>query len=194
MVFGRTKSWPYRGEIDIIEAVNEDSTNQMTLHTAQNCTMQRTPWANNMTGVSTGDNCDVWQTGNGGCGVRGGKYGSTFNGAGGGAYVTEWTESGVKIWYFAMQDMPADILSSHPNPDAWTATPQSTFPFGSSCDANHFGPQSVIFDITFCGDWAGNVYQGSQCPGTCVDFVANNPAAFLDTYWSIRALRVYSKQ
>ena len=54
---------------------------------------------------------------------------------------------------------------------------------------------SQVFDTTFCGDWAGNVWSidsacSSQAP-TCQSFVQNNPSAFTDAYWSVNSLKVY---
>jgi hypothetical protein len=53
-----------------------------------------------------------------------------------------------------------------------------------------------VFDITFCGDWAGNVWSSSSCASkasTCNSYVQNNPSAFTDTYWRINSLKVYQE-
>jgi hypothetical protein len=52
-----------------------------------------------------------------------------------------------------------------------------------------------VFDTTFCGDWAGNVWSGdtvcgSQAP-SCQSFVQNNPSAFTDAYWLVNSLKFY---
>jgi hypothetical protein len=49
--------------------------------------------------------------------------------------------------------------------------------------------------MTFCGDWAGNLWYkdavcGSQAP-SCQSFVQNNPSAFTDAYWLVNSLKVY---
>jgi hypothetical protein len=55
------------------------------------------------------------------------------------------------------------------------------------CDvAAHFQSLQLVFDDTFCGDWGGAVwaYDGVCAPkdrSGCVDFVANNPGAFVDS-------------
>ena len=62
------------------------------------------------------------------------------------------------------------------------------------------------------GDWAGNAYQDSGCPSTCVgmfcnptvflmlsnradvqyiDFVNNNPASFKDAYFDFASIRTF---
>lgn len=42
--------------------------------------------------------------------------------------------------------------------------------------------QNLVFDTTFCGDWAGNVWSGDPvCSGyasSCVNYVAGNASAF----------------
>jgi hypothetical protein len=52
-----------------------------------------------------------------------------------------------------------------------------------------------VFDTTFCGDWAGNVWSGdavcrSQAP-SCQPFVQNNPSAFTEAYWLVNSLKFY---
>jgi len=183
-------NWPNNGEIDIIEGVNKNTVDQMTLHTSSNCQMIG---YRNMTGQSVGNDCESPGNNNAGCGVqstRPNSYGEAFNSAGGGAYAMELTDNGIRIWYFSKQDMPSDIGSNNPNP-SWWRVPDSAFPFGGSCSRNHFGPQQIVFDMTFCGDWAGNVYQSSGCPSTCENFVAYNPGSFADYYWQIVSLKVY---
>ncbi|KAI0283799.1 hypothetical protein BC826DRAFT_1058530 [Russula brevipes] len=42
------------------------------------------------------------------------------------------------------------------------------------------------------GDWAGNVYSESGCPGTCVDCNCQQSCtSFSEAYWEINSLRVY---
>jgi hypothetical protein len=48
------------------------------------------------------------------------------------------------------------------------------------------------FNTALCGDLAGNTFASSGCPGTCADFVINTPGAFVDAWWGIRGLRVYT--
>jgi len=182
-------NWPNGGEIDIIEGVNKQDRNQMTLHTSSNCAMGGR-W---QTGSTYGSNCDVSQTGNAGCGVGSGKpnsYGTPFNNAGGGAYVMERSSDRIKVWFFPKGQYPGDLLSGNPNPCNF-GEPDADFPLGNECGAWHFGPQRIIFDITFCGDWAGNAYGG--CGGgmaDCKGFVGYNPSAFQESYWLINSLRL----
>lgn len=111
---------------------------------------------------------------------------------GGGIYATEWTGSAISIWFFPSNAVPGDISSGNPNPASWGAP---TARFAGSCDINsHFNDLQIVFDITFCGDWAGSVWNSSSCAsrgGSCVDYVQNNPTVFQETYWRVRSLKVY---
>lgn len=51
-----------------------------------------------------------------------------------------------------------------------------------------------MFDITFCGSWAGDVWASGSCASkssSCISYVQNNPSAFTETYWSVNSLKVY---
>ncbi|KAL4802665.1 concanavalin A-like lectin/glucanase domain-containing protein [Aspergillus unguis] len=185
--------WPNGGEIDIIENVNDATTNEMTLHTNEGCTID----SSGFSGTLLTSNCDVnaaGQADNAGCGIQhtdSNSYGAGFNAAGGGVYATQWTDEAISIWFFPRSSIPGDISSGNPDPSAW-GTPAARF--AGSCDIPaHFSDMQIIFDITFCGDWAGNTWGSSSCSslGSCTDYVANNPGAFEEAYWDINSLRVY---
>ncbi|KAI9262709.1 concanavalin A-like lectin/glucanase domain-containing protein [Sporodiniella umbellata] len=189
-------NWPNSGEIDIIENVNKATLNQVTLHTNAGCTMagaQRT-----QTGKTLTENCDVKASGQGanvGCGVLANdpnSYGDGLNKINGGVYATRMTkETGIQVWFFPRNKIPGDLNGSAPNPDGWP-TPIASFPFKSgSCTIDHFSKLQVVFDLTFCGDWAGGVYGQSGCPSNCNDFVANNPGEFSNAFWSINYVKVF---
>ncbi|KAI0344086.1 putative laminarinase [Trametopsis cervina] len=184
-------NWPYSGEIDI--GVNNVSPNSISLHTGPNCTV---PASRSQTGTSTGNNCDVFSSGNTGCGVSAGPattYGPPFNAAGGGWWAVERTPNFIKVWFWQRNAAkPGDIGAASINTDNW-GTPVAYFP-NTSCDiGGHFGPNNIIINLTFCGDWADapSVYSSSGCPSTCVDYVNNNPAAFNNAYWQFNSVRVY---
>jgi len=176
-------NWPNSGEIDIIEGVNTGSQNQMTMHTSNGCTL-------------AGSNCQ----GNTGCPIKGGgssSYGNGFNSANGGTYAMEWTSSQISIWFFSRGSEPKDINSANPNPSNW-GNPTGSFTGGSGCDIDsHFMNNNIVFDTTFCGDWAGNVWsQDSTCSAlasTCQAYVQNNPNAFKDAFWAVNYLKVYTQ-
>lgn len=188
--------WPNGGEVDIIEGVNDQSPNAMTLHTGANCAM---PASRTMTGHATNNNCDVNTDGNTGCGVQAptaNSYGPSFNANGGGWYAMERTNSFIKVWFFPRNagNVPNDIASGPAtiNTDNW-GTPTAFFP-NTDCDiGSHFDANNIIINLTFCGDWAGqaSIFNGAGCPGSCVDYVNNNPSAFANAYWDIASVRVY---
>ncbi|KAI8816132.1 concanavalin A-like lectin/glucanase domain-containing protein [Fimicolochytrium jonesii] len=189
-------NWPNSGEIDIIEGVNTQTQNLLTLHTSAGCTMAgvgRDQWA-----VADSLNCDVnapGQFANQGCASRDSNtksYGTDFNNNGGGVYATLWDASGIKIYLFFNDIVPADVRNGNPNPAGW-GRPTAVFPFGNNCPASHFANHQIVINTAFCGDWAGAVFGQNGCPGNCVDFVRNNPGAFRDAYWAFKSVKVYQQ-
>ncbi|TCD62347.1 hypothetical protein EIP91_007045 [Steccherinum ochraceum] len=178
--------WPDLGEVDI-------SPNAMTLHTNANCNM---PASRAQTGNPTSNVCDIVASGNTGCGVQSttpNSFGPPFNAIGGGFYAMERTNSFIKVWFWQRSDgsTPGDLKggASSINTDAW-GTPNALFP-NTDCDlASHFGPNNIIIDLTFCGDWAGipSIFNGAGCAA----FVNQNPSAFANAFWQINAVRVYT--
>ncbi|KAJ3909301.1 endo-1,3(4)-beta-glucanase-like protein [Lentinula edodes] len=187
-------NWPTTGEIDIIEGVNNVGTNQGTLHTSPDCSM---PASRTETGTALQSDCDTAVNGNAGCGVSftdARSFGPTFNSNGGGWYAMELTDDFVKIWFRARgTSVPSDVSggSSTIDTDNW-GTPVAYFPNTSCSISSHFGPQNIIINLTFCGDWAGAVYSSSGCPSTCVDYVNNNPADFENAYFDFLSLKAYT--
>lgn len=134
-------SWPNNGEIDIIEGVNYQSTNAMTMHSNSGCTM-----VNKI--------CQGFQ----GCGVQEGgpaSFGDGFNSANGGVYAMEWTSTAINIWFFGRNNIPAGATGANPDPSSWGSA-LASFQGGSGCNIDdHFNNNNIVFDTTFCGDWAG---------------------------------------
>ncbi|OAX36221.1 glycoside hydrolase family 16 protein [Rhizopogon vinicolor AM-OR11-026] len=187
-------NWPYEGEVDILEGVNDEPPNACTLHTGSNCQM---PASRPMTGTAAGNNCDAYATGNEGCGVTindNKSYGPEFNNNGGGWYAIERSSSYIKIFFWERTSgfVPSDITSPGSSIDTSTwGTPAAYFP-DTDCDfPSHFGPHNIVINLTFCGDWAGSVYPWSGCPSTCVDYVNDNPSAFDNAYFEFNSLNIY---
>ncbi|KAF2091419.1 glycoside hydrolase family 16 protein [Saccharata proteae CBS 121410] len=184
-------NWPYTGEIDIIEGVNANNENQMTLHTAAGCDV--TIGEGGQTGTSGSNNCND-NNANNGCPVvsnTANTYGTNFNSAGGGVYATFWNQGSIQHWYWPESKVPSDIRNNAPTPLNW-GTPQAHF--GGCAFDNFITDNSIIFDITFCGDWAGNVWSSGACANdasTCQAYVAGNPGAFSESYWLVNSLKVY---
>ncbi|KAF2400425.1 beta-1,3-1,4-glucanase, partial [Trichodelitschia bisporula] len=191
-------NWPSNGEIDIIEGVNSGKTNAMTLHTNPGCSITKT---SNMAGTVRTTNCDIHAPGQGtnvGCAIDSHDtttYGDGFNAVGGGVYATLWTSDSISVYHFPRNAIPADITYGNPDPSGW-GIPQAHFQ--GSCDfTKAIQQQTIIFDTTFCGQWAGDagVWGSdavcSQKAATCNDYVANNPAAFKEAYWLVNYVKVF---
>ncbi|KAJ8130239.1 hypothetical protein O1611_g3394 [Lasiodiplodia mahajangana] len=185
-------SWPHSGEIDIIEGVNLQTNSTITLHTAPGCSFSQDSFASGDCG-SPGD-------GTLGCGAATQdtqNFGAGFNEIGGGVYALQWTSDAIKIFFFPRTgSIPADIEAGTPNPSNW-GTPTASFSGGScNIDAN-FMNHNIVFDTTFCGQWAGKVWGDdpvcSAKASTCQEYVAGNPADFQDTYWLINYVKVFSE-
>src|SRR5579862_222418 len=154
-------NWPDTGEIDIIEGVNLNTNNLMTLHTDPGCTTN----GNGQSGTQETYNCDTTtntQPTNAGCSVdsnSGNTYGVGFNNAGGGVYATEWTSSWIRIWFFSRGSIPADITAGTPNPSNW-GTPQANFQ--GSCDFDtHFSDMQIVSLLSFlAGFWVLSLIHG----------------------------------
>ncbi|THH34083.1 hypothetical protein EUX98_g74 [Antrodiella citrinella] len=192
-------TWPFQGEIDIIEGVHDNEHNQVTWHTSPNCSL--TPTANMTGSIVEGGNgqlnldCDGTIAGNAGCGVTEwsrASYGPTFDAAGGGVFAMKWDDTGIAVWSFYRSAVPNDIQIGQPAPSTWNEPVAILEPAGCNPITN-FINHSIIFDITFCGDWAGNSYATSGCPGTCPDRLMD-PANFVNASWSINSLKVYKRQ
>jgi len=190
-------NWPNNGEIDIVEGVNNQGPNQVTLHTSSGCTM---PSSRTEQGTVLQTNCDGSTNNNAGCGVKlvdTRSFGPIFNSHGGGWFAMERTSSGIRVWFWARDagTVPSDVKAggSSVSTGGW-GTPQAFFP-STSCDiSEHFGPHNIIINLTFCGDWAGqdSIYSASGCPSTCVSFVNNNPSSFANAYFDFASIKVYT--
>ena len=91
-----------------------------------------------------------------------------------------------------------------PDPSSWGKPYAQFWSDATLCPAAHFEEQRIIFDITLCGGWAGGTF-AAACPAfapanattaeshaACEAFVANNPAAFAEAYWTINSLKIFS--
>ncbi|KAI1828119.1 glycoside hydrolase family 16 protein [Xylaria intraflava] len=184
-------SWPTSGEIDIIEGVNLQSNTSITLHTASGCSFSSDSFA-------SGD-CGAPGTGTLGCGKPSQNtqtFGDGFNEIGGGVYALLWTSNVIQIFFFPRTGtIPADIEAGNPNPSSW-GTPTASFS-GGSCDIDaNFKNHNIVFDTTFCGQWAGKVWGSdpvcSAKATTCEQYVGSNPSDFQNSYWLINYIKVFN--
>jgi hypothetical protein len=166
----------------------------MALHTNGGCSISK---SGDFSGNVITTNCDVHAPGqfdNQGCQITTDNqqtYGDGFNREGGGVYATEWTSDFIAIWHFPRSQIPQDIQSGNPNPSSW-GRPLAKFAGACNID-EHFRDHRIIFDITFCGDWAGGVWnqQCSDKQTDCQSFVREQPEAFVESYWLINSIKVY---
>ncbi|KAI5478188.1 glycoside hydrolase family 16 protein [Pseudohyphozyma bogoriensis] len=114
-------TWPAGGEIDIVEGVNLQSINQMTLHTSSSDCKQDD--SAKTTGTLVAAN------------------GEAFNAHQGGAWATSFNSSGISMWYWARADLPSNINS--PDMSTW-GTPTATWP-ASTCAMSFFTEQTIVF-------------------------------------------------
>ena len=196
-------TWPAGGEIDIIEGVNDANTNQMTLHTNAGCSVSN-PGSLATPNTTNCDSNAPGQKTNAGCAYMSHdptSYGTEFNSIGGGVYATEWTSASISIWYFPRNKIPADITSNAPDTSKW-GMPMSHFGGGPNlCNIDqHFQNMQIIFDTTFCGQWAGDpgVWKSSAaCSAkapTCEAYVQQNPGDFKDAFWAVNSVKVFQMQ
>jgi hypothetical protein len=189
-------NWPSNGEIDIIEGVNAQSTDSITLHTSSDCVINN---AGSQSGTTTlTADCNTGNA-NTGCGVSTtttNAYGTGFNNVGGGVYAMQWESSGIYVWFFQRGQIPSDITNGRPVTGNW-GTPVVAFNGNAGCNIDaHFSNNNIIFDTTFCGDWAGSVWGSSSCASlasSCQNYVAENPGAFTNAYWAINSVKVYQQ-
>lgn len=199
--------WPYNGEIDIIEGVNTIDANSLTMHTSPGCTIAGSGQ------TATFDYADCSTADGNGCGssfnntLTPNNYGELLNSNGGGVYATEWTSDYVQTWFFPRGAIPQSITDGAPDVTTF-GTPAVNAQGADGCTIDqHFNNMSIIINTDFCGSWAGEVYESEypNCPAnntdtrfsgdtslnSCVDFVGNNPASFVDAYWEIGSIKVY---
>jgi len=106
-----------------------------------------------------------------------------------------WEHDAISMWWFPRNRIPGDLSkgAGSANPGGWGA-PYARFPLGGNCPSNHFSQHQMVFDLTFCGDWAGATFS-QACPGrgSCIDFVRQNPGEFNEAYWSVNFVKILSQ-
>lgn len=190
------------GEIDIIENINMQTQNIVSLHTCGQCTFTNIGGtderANCNNGGTISQACEDGQNFDG-CGntMTKGSYGSMFNAAGGGVFATWLEHDALKLYWWQRSDIPADIASGNPDPTKW-GTPASQFLSGSNCNVGkYFKELTIIINTDFCGNGIDQGTWESGCAAstgvkTCDQYITNNPQAFEESYWLFNSIKLYN--
>jgi hypothetical protein len=100
---------PY-GEVDIIEGVNNQIGDVISLHTSASCRLKADPQIQTGTDVRT--DCSLSTNYVDGCGVSGpsNSYGDSFNLQGGGVWALWLDKDDLAVWMFPRMGIPDDIV------------------------------------------------------------------------------------
>ncbi|KAJ4295506.1 hypothetical protein N0V90_007519 [Kalmusia sp. IMI 367209] len=201
--------WVYQGEqsttyseIDILENVNKQTQNTHSLYTSEQCTINVNKGSmveGKTTNCHYDHNIDTPQ----GCSFYGEQ--GTFNQPFNDQYklIALQVESDrIKIWHFKKTEVPADLSSANPNPDAWTKAP-TVYITPKSCNfVKAFRMFHIVINITFCGGWAGDDFKNNNASGQCKAvtgtsdckaWVANHPTDFANTYFEFNSIKLYQR-
>ncbi|CAN8104899.1 unnamed protein product [Discula destructiva] len=189
--------WLTLGEIDFFEGWNEMGFNRMAMHTNKTLGGECSLTTSGIAGTIMTDDCNNGEDMTG-CGVQdaSGVWGSTT----GATFAMEWTAEAIKIWSWVPSAVPADITDGAPDPTSSAWGIPTLFVEQTSCDlSKSFGNQQLVFNIDFCGDTAGSpTFWNETCSAktgdTCASYVANNPAAFAETYFMVEGIQYYELQ
>ncbi|KAJ7062356.1 glycoside hydrolase family 16 protein [Mycena amicta] len=193
--WAQAPSWPSGGEVDTLEHWNMELHNQMTLHTEPGCN-QVSP-VQTSTVINSTD-CSYLDDSNAGCSVmdpNDSSYGAKFAAAQGGVFITEFAESGISVWFFNRTNVPTAFSSNASSfSTSDLGTPVANWPTGGCAIDTFFKAQNLIFDITLCGDAAGDSTVFAQtCSGNCyTDYVVGNGSVYNNAYFDVASVRVYS--
>jgi len=188
-------NWPSGGEIDIMEGVNLVTSNQVALHTLTGCTQASSVI---QSGRTLETNCSTSANDNSGCAVsetHANSYGEAFASNGGGVYAAEFASTGVSFWFFPRASIPTELTNSSStiDPSSW-GTPTASYPSSSCNPSTYFAAQSIILDITLCGDWAGKAADYSTtCSGVCyTSNVVGSGSNYNMAYFEIKSVKVFT--
>jgi len=168
--------WPNNGELDILEYVN-DMTSQTSLHTGvrNKCkldgaklTMPNCTAFYDLNRMNY--DCTTNYPTNLGCAANRWPVPSpaewNVNPV---TFAIERTERFVKIFRIPNHELPKNLLENNPQPDTWDKWIVGYYPLAASWEcpnpADVMSPQQLILNINMCGDWAGKIWDLSP---TCM--------------------------
>ncbi|KAF2011703.1 glycoside hydrolase family 16 protein [Aaosphaeria arxii CBS 175.79] len=123
-------------------------------------------------------------------------YGANYNYNVGGAWATEILSKSITTWFIPFPDTEKINWES---PDISTfGKPIAKFT-STECDfEQRFKDMRIIFNIAFCGQWAGKEWESGGCAaktgvGSCNDYVSKYPEKFRESYFEIYDMYWYEK-
>jgi hypothetical protein len=131
------------------------------------------------------------------------SYGTKFNAAGGGVYAMDWTSTYISVWFIPRgsklyNEHFSGNATSSPDPSKW-GLPIAHFS-GSGCDyVERFKNLRLIFNITFCGKFAGDEKEWSKScaaktgAATCKEYVLDHPEKFEEAYWEVASVKWFQQ-
>ncbi|KAJ7928220.1 glycoside hydrolase family 16 protein, partial [Mycena leptocephala] len=160
-------SWPYDGEIDVVEAVNLYNRDEYSLHTGPGCTAPAT--MPNLQLVEAGaTSCDA-TVDPGACGysdLDSTSFGPGFNNAGGGVFALEFAADGIKTWFWTAANVPADIRNLSPTPSTWAASAaRFNIPVSSCSPETYFNDLLLVVNTNLAGVWPQGVWGTNNVGG-----------------------------
>ncbi|KZV65182.1 glycoside hydrolase family 16 protein [Peniophora sp. CONT] len=191
-------NWPEDGEIDIIEGVNTRTNNQLTLHSGgqANCTIDTNPpLVNGVSGYLANvlnTQCLSTADSDAGCSFSDpdpNSFGPGFNAVGGRVMAILRDDTGVKMWSFARDDVPADILGGAPNPYLWSSP--RAFWSSATCDIKaNFAPQTIVLNTDVGGGWTEGDLASSGCGSDIASVVADG-SNFNNGNWTVNYIALF---
>jgi hypothetical protein len=207
----RDGDWPEKGELDIVEGVNNFLTNSMSAHTKSGFELGESGFsAEFMLYDSDKNYCDACATDDQGCGLMDPDqttFGSVFNDHHGGVFVMVWTDAEVSMYMFNRTALPSDLAGGAPAPstDTW-GEPRALFKGVSGQNTTDFFQDHVlVINTNLCGSWPEGVWssdasyagQAESCAtstrkSTCAAYIESAGEELANAYWAINKIEVYS--
>lgn len=171
---GAGGNWPNGGELDILEYANA-LTSKVAMHTGTQNQCKLDSYEVNKCGPfpdSNGmdydclTNYDSMKLGCGPTSNNGQRSGPRWAESPG-VIALEWTRELIRAFFIPEDELPSDLTSDSPRPDAWDKWVIAYFPMAASERRNPgtckspekvLAGQQIILNIGLCGDWAGSLF------------------------------------
>lgn len=214
-MLGTAGPWPDAGEVDILEGINEQTQNRMSLHTSKALTIDNHTNPLKISskvaggiqnGVALTTDCNVVSSGGRGCSVSSNRpeeaFGMEFNRQLGSFMVVEFTSGWIKVWQ--MDRLTGEEIFGQNSAGSIDAggqigwgTPTAVFSRNGTNLEPFFRDLRIILNTDFCGPWIDGGWTTSSCASlapTCREYVEKNPVAFEEAYWLVKSVQVYEME